>query len=198
MYSITAQSSQIQENEKIFIEMGTKYRSDKVSTHKYQLMYSMFLMPAVKYHKEQISSTNNRKFKLFEIGIGCDVPGASLFLWQSIFGTEYVDLWMGDYAQNCIDKFNNANPGHSFHIIHGDQSNPKSIREWIQQSQGQFDVIIVMVLILIHIFSQHLTYYFMRLYYLVVYILLKIYMLVQSKDIIIIIWKVLHQYCKTG
>lgn len=52
-----------------FFEVATKHGTDKVTTHEYQYMYDKYL-PAVR---------NQKKLKMLEIGLGCDmvskVPG---------------------------------------------------------------------------------------------------------------------------
>lgn len=55
--------------------------TDKVIDHEYQLMYGMFLLPMIKRHIERNALTssanegvaNSRKFKMLEIGLGCDM-----------------------------------------------------------------------------------------------------------------------------
>ena len=66
-----------------FSAIDAKSVTDKVSTHTYQVMYGMFILPLVHGHRD-----SSRKIRLLEIGMGCDMfygPGKSLAIWREMF-----------------------------------------------------------------------------------------------------------------
>lgn len=120
--------------------------TDKVTAHKYQVVYGMHLLPAIQSHKHDMHETKEkRKFKLLEIGMGCDMvnysPGRSLLLWKYLLG-QMGDIWMAEYDAKCVKDFIAKGYMDGFRIVTGDQSDPKDLKRWVQETGGDFDVII--------------------------------------------------------
>ena len=113
--------------------------SDKVTAHKYQQMYGLFLMPLL--HQAQHSSSS---IKMLEIGLGCDMiygPGASSHLWKNLFGS-HVELWEADVDANCVKNMTKQGKMKGINTLVGSQSDIRVLEEWTQISGGKFDVII--------------------------------------------------------
>lgn len=108
--------------------------TDKVTTHRYDIMYDMFLVP---YYKKK---TN---MKMLEIGLGCDMnygPGASVQVWKKLFPK--AELWEAEYVAECVKKAKERGQLDGIHTLVGDQGNTTVLDGWIQESGGEFDVII--------------------------------------------------------
>ena len=74
--------------------------TDKVTTHSYQTMYGMFLVPLYYSTRSQF-----RRMKMLEIGLGCDQnygPGASAKLWRDLFAGEALLAAVGD--RDCLHR----------------------------------------------------------------------------------------------
>jgi len=108
--------------------------TDKVTTHTYQIMYGKFLLP---YYR------NNPTMKMLEIGLGCDMnygPGASIALYKELFPK--ADLWEAEYDGECVKKSIKKGELHGVNTLVGDQGNDTVLDSWIEQSGGNFDVVI--------------------------------------------------------
>lgn len=106
--------------------------TDKVTTHTYQIMYGRFLLP---YYAQ------NPGMKMLEIGLGCDMgygPGASTALWKKLFPK--AELWEAEYDAKCVEKNKDKLTG--FNVLTGDQGNLSVLNSWVQESGGNFDVVI--------------------------------------------------------
>lgn len=89
------------------------------------------------YHK--------RKLKFLEIGLGCGMnygPGASVFLWRKLFAGRDVDMWEAEFNAECVEKSKQEGKLDGISVVTGDQSNNKTLAQWIVQSGGKFDAII--------------------------------------------------------
>jgi hypothetical protein len=107
--------------------------SDKFTDHQYQLMYGTFLLPL----KDTV------KLKIFEIGLGCDMTygsGASVQIWASLF--PLAKVWEAEYDASCVTKAKDAGKLADVNVVVGDQADPATLASWIEQTGGQFDVII--------------------------------------------------------
>lgn len=108
--------------------------TDKVTAHTYQIMYGQYLLPYYRKHP---------KMKLLEIGLGCDMgygPGASVSLYKKLFPT--ADLWEAEYDAACVKKALENGMLNGFNTLVGDQGNSSVLDKWIEESGGNFDVII--------------------------------------------------------
>ena len=128
-----------QERISFFLEIAKSLHpiTDKVgatSEHRYHNMYGQFLLPY---------AANKRHFKLLEIGLGCNMgygPGASVALWKKLFPD--AEIWEAEYVKECIDKAIEKKQLEGIHVLVGDQSDYKVLDSWIEQSGGNFDIII--------------------------------------------------------
>lgn len=80
---------------------------------------------------------------MLEIGLGCSMaygPGVSVKAWQLILPN--VELWEADIDKDCV-KINQENGKlDGIHTVVGDQSNPKNVEQWVNESGGNFDIVI--------------------------------------------------------
>ena len=107
--------------------------TDKVSYHKYEIMYGIFL-----------SEMQHYPIKMLEIGLGCNMnygPGASVNLWKKYLHSS-SEIWMADVDTACVEKYTNHESLRGIKIITGDQENIKTLDSWIETTGGGFDVII--------------------------------------------------------
>lgn len=121
--------------ENIYLEAANSLSpvTDKVTTHRYQIMYGKFLLPY--YHQHP-------NMKMLEIGLGCDMgygPGASVNLYKKLF--PQAELWEAEYNAACVEKHRDGMLV-GIHLLTGDQGNNEVLDGWIEQSGGQFDVVI--------------------------------------------------------
>ena len=120
----------------IFLEKAKSRKpiTDKVTTHTYEIMYGTHLLPY--YHQHP-------KMKMLEIGLGCDMnygPGASTWLWKELFPE--AELWEAEFDGRCVERSKAKGQLEGFQTLVGDQGDPKVLDQWIQESKGNFDVII--------------------------------------------------------
>jgi len=107
---------------KTLYEIGQHYQNDKITHHRYDLTYSMFLEPL-----------RNNSFNLLEIGLGDNTAGTgkSNYLWK-------------EYFPNCILYIMDIN--HEYNdglcqVIKGDQSKQEDL-EKVKNIIQQSDIII--------------------------------------------------------
>mmetsp|Transcript_19875 Transcript_19875/g.41824 ORF Transcript_19875/g.41824 Transcript_19875/m.41824 type:complete len:288 (-) Transcript_19875:59-922(-) len=108
--------------------------TDKVTRHSYQTMYGRFLLP---YYY------NNPTMKMLEIGLGCNMsygPGASVKLYKALF--PQAELWEAEIVTRCVDRYRNSEMLEGVNILIGDQGNYDHLDRWIEESGGNFDVVI--------------------------------------------------------
>lgn len=113
--------------------------TDKVVGHLYQIMYGIFLIPLVNDFK-----TQNRKLKLLEIGMGCDMfygPGKSVALWKKLLGNSGI-IYEAEYNATCVNEAIKKKQLGGVHGLVGDQGDRNVLNEWVKSSDGNFDVII--------------------------------------------------------
>jgi hypothetical protein len=109
-------------------------QSDKFTTHSYQTMYGTFLGPLAKAKS---------KPKLLEIGLGCDMdygPGASVKVWRKLL--PQAEIWETDIDAACVKKSRSKGLLEGINTLIGDQANKDVLQQWIQESGGNFDVVI--------------------------------------------------------
>ncbi|KFY08927.1 hypothetical protein V492_05780 [Pseudogymnoascus sp. VKM F-4246] len=113
-----------------FREIGTKYGTDKVTAHRYHHMYEKYLQPL-----------RDEPLKMLEIGLGCDMsygPGASYHTWLEFFPN--VDLYYIEYDAECAQKWSANTTGAT--IFTGDQADVQFLKKFLNETGGDFDVII--------------------------------------------------------
>jgi len=107
-----------------------KYGTDKVAAHHYQQMYEHRLAPF-----------RDKRIKMLEIGLGCDMsygPGMSYYTWLEYFS--HVDLYYIEYNKECAEKW--ANQTDQATIFAGDQADVPFLNRFLEESGGNFDIII--------------------------------------------------------
>ena len=113
--------------------------TDKVTTHSYQTMYGMFLVPLYYSTRSQF-----RRMKMLEIGLGCDQnygPGASAKLWRDLFAD--MELWMADTDAACVSKHNSSMwKDFGIRTLVGDQASKQTQAKWVREAGDDFDAII--------------------------------------------------------
>lgn len=108
--------------------------TDKVSSHTYNIMYGQYLLPYYARHPNM---------KMLEIGLGCTMKygsGASTTLYKKLF--PQAQLWEAEYNAECVKKAQEDGSLEGFNILTGDQANVDVLDQWIDESGGNFDVII--------------------------------------------------------
>lgn len=115
--------------------------SDKVDAHMYFIMYGIFLMPLI--HRVEYAKSE-RQLKFLEIGMGCDMtygPGKSVYMWKKLFGVK-ADLWVAEFDAACVENARLRNLTLGIRTLVGDQANEIVLKSWLDESGGDFDVII--------------------------------------------------------
>jgi hypothetical protein len=109
--------------------------TDKVTTHTYQTMYGMFLLPFYS-HKPNM--------KMMEIGLGCDMnygPGASVALWKKLFPK--AELWEAEFNGRCVDSSRAKGQLDGVFTVVGDQGDVPTLNRWVNETHGaNFDIVI--------------------------------------------------------
>ena len=131
-------------NSNIFLEIAKTSSTnsdytDKITTHTYQTMYGMFLVPLARDAKR-----NGQKLKFLEIGLGCNMnygPGKSVYVWRKLFG-ETAEIWEGEYDAECAKKLKESGGLKGINLVVGDQANKTTVEEWVVTTGGKFNVIV--------------------------------------------------------
>ncbi|KAB5514882.1 hypothetical protein GE09DRAFT_588054 [Coniochaeta sp. 2T2.1] len=113
-----------------FKDIALKHGTDKVTDHHYWYMYEKYLEPL-----------RDKKVKMLEIGLGCDMsygPGKSYYTWLEFFPN--VDLYYIEYDAACAEKWKHKTDRAT--IFAGDQADRTFLRKFIEESGGNFDIII--------------------------------------------------------
>ncbi|KAK8016139.1 hypothetical protein PG993_014328 [Apiospora rasikravindrae] len=113
-----------------FHEIALKYGTDKVTTHQYWFMYDKYF-----------PSIRDKRVKMLEIGLGCDMnygPGKSYYTWLEYFPN--VDLYYMEYDAACAEKWSAETTGAT--IYAGDQADKVFLQKFIDETGGNFDIII--------------------------------------------------------
>ena len=83
------------ENKQVFSTIAKTTKTDKITAHRYDLLYDEFFSPA------QIRRTK----KILEIGLGCNMdygPGESAIIWPRLFPDAKV--YFIEYNSKCVEK----------------------------------------------------------------------------------------------
>ena len=131
-------------NSNIFLEIAKTSSTnsdytDKITTHTYQTMYGMFLLPLARDAKR-----NGQKLKFLEIGLGCNMnygPGKSVYVWRKLFG-DTAEMWEAEYDAKCAKKLKESGELKGINLLVGDQGNSTTVNEWVATSGGKFNVIV--------------------------------------------------------
>ena len=107
---------------------------DKVTTHRYQVMYGTFLFPFMQAHPQA---------KMLEIGLGCGMstgPSGSIKMWRKLFPSS--EIWVAEWMEKCLKAEVRAGHLEGINTLTGDQGDATIVQEWVVASGGNFDVII--------------------------------------------------------
>ena len=113
--------------------------TDKITSHTYQTMYGMFLVPLARNAKRI-----GQKLKFLEIGLGCNMnygPGKSVYVWRKLFG-DTAEIWEAEYDAKCAKKLKESGELKGINLLVGDQGNSTTVNEWVATTGGKFNVII--------------------------------------------------------
>ncbi len=113
--------------------------TDKITHHSYELIYGGFLLPLVEKAKR-----TNSKLKVMEIGLGCDSgygPGKSVAVWKALYG-KHADIWEAEFVAECVTKTKAEGKMEGISVVTGDQGNKTVVERWVQETGGNFNVII--------------------------------------------------------
>jgi hypothetical protein len=121
--------------------------TDKVTTHSYQMMYGLFLVPLL--HSNHRKSRGSKPFKMLEIGLGCNMkygPGKSVALWKKLLESE-DSLWEAEVDEACVNSFKDTETFSGVNVLTGNQSDQNVLTRWIKESNADqekepFEVII--------------------------------------------------------
>lgn len=71
-----------------------------------------------------------------------DGPGASATLWKELF--PQAELWEAELNAKCVRKAQQSGQAlDGFHVLVGDQGDPKVLDSWVEKSNGgHFDVVV--------------------------------------------------------
>eukprot|EP01041_Mallomonas_annulata_P012383 gene12383-26050_t len=116
-------------------------KTDKVQLHAYQEMYGTFL-----FDIRDRARAAGVAVKFFEIGLGCGCQecygnGSSIAIWKGIFGTN-LNLWVAEFDIYCIDMYRSMGILNGANVIAGDQAKKADVDRWINESGGNFNVIV--------------------------------------------------------
>jgi hypothetical protein len=106
--------------------------TDKVTTHSYEFMYEKYL-----------ATRRHHKLKLLEIGLGCDMaygPGASATVWRKYL--PHAELWFAEFNADCVALHMSQLNALSVKAVTGDQADVETLKRWVNETQGGFDVIV--------------------------------------------------------
>ena len=80
--------------------------------------------------------------KLLEIGLGCNMkygPGISAHLWTTLLG-KHGDVWFGETDAECVTKLKQQRL--EYNVVVGNQGDAATCRRWVEETGGNFDVVI--------------------------------------------------------
>jgi hypothetical protein len=134
--SAATQDEFLWNGEDYFLKTALSFQpvTDKVTAHTYEIMYGQYLLP---YYRK------NPKMKMIEIGLGCDMkygPGASVAIYKKLFPT--AELWEAEFSASCVEKAIKNGMLDGINTLTGDQGNVTVLGRWIEESGGDFDVVI--------------------------------------------------------
>ena len=118
-------------------------QEDRPPNAPYSALYALLVLPALQH----VPPT--RSAKLLEIGFGCGMPfgeGNGIMHWRAVLPS--ADLWSAEIDQACVERWRRRFRGEHpqskppFQSLYGDQSNTTVLASWVQNSGGEFDVVI--------------------------------------------------------
>ena len=68
-------------------------------------------------------------------------PGASVQIWNKIFNKKDI-MWEAEYVEECLEESKKKGLLDGMNIVVGDQANIPTLRKWIQETGGDFDIIV--------------------------------------------------------
>ena len=110
------------------------YGTDKVTNHNYDTMYTKYF---------ETMHLRRHVDKMLEIGLGCTMAygaGASAALWREYL--PHARIWEAEYNAECVEAHAESLRNLSISVLTGDQSDSPTLYRWIEESGGNFDVII--------------------------------------------------------
>lgn len=111
-----------------------KMITGKVAHHSYEQMYGHFAMPL---------RLRGTRLKMLEIGLGCDSnsgPGQSARLWSRLFPD--AERWEAELDAACVRRISTQLKALGARAVVGDQGDVPTVRSWLRETGGAFDVII--------------------------------------------------------
>jgi hypothetical protein len=94
-----------------FLEIATKYGTDKVTTHHYnysefRALPTFFNLTNSTVYEKYLEPIRDKPLKMLEIGLGCNMaygPGKSYYTWLEFLPN--VDLYYIEYDRGCVEKW---------------------------------------------------------------------------------------------
>jgi hypothetical protein len=120
------------EDKNVFSKIAKTTKTDKITRHRYDLLYDEFFSAA------QIHRTK----KILEIGLGCNMeygPGESATIWPRLFPKAKV--YFMEYDGSCVEKHKSQIDSLNITVFVGDQADTKFLQE-VATEHGPFAVII--------------------------------------------------------
>ena len=118
--------------ERTFFEIAKRIGTDKAGPlHSYYNAYDKYLTPL-----------RSMPIKMLEIGLGCNMDygaGKSVRVWRELFNHHRFQLWEAEFNEECARKHHNAS---EYSLLLGDQGDLATLHRWVEESGGDFDVII--------------------------------------------------------
>ncbi|CAF1159744.1 unnamed protein product [Adineta steineri] len=120
-------------DEHSFLRVSQQYRTDKVTTHHYEVLYE-------KYIRKYVGSN----LHILEIGLGCGMEygaGASAHVWRQYLGPQ-ANIYFLEFNRACGEAWHKAhNPKLNITMFYGSQDDVAVLNS-ITSTKGKFDVII--------------------------------------------------------
>ncbi|CAF1061583.1 unnamed protein product [Adineta steineri] len=116
-----------------FLNVSLTYKTDKVTTHHYDILYEKYLS---KYVGSNVI--------LLEIGLGCGMPygpGASAYVWRYYLGP-LANIYFLEFDRRCGEEWYKSH-GHKVNVtmFYGSQDDITVLNN-VKSAQGYFDVIV--------------------------------------------------------
>eukprot|EP00197_Chlamydomonas_leiostraca_P005403 CAMPEP_0202862440 /NCGR_PEP_ID=MMETSP1391-20130828/3477_1 /ASSEMBLY_ACC=CAM_ASM_000867 /TAXON_ID=1034604 /ORGANISM="Chlamydomonas leiostraca, Strain SAG 11-49" /LENGTH=226 /DNA_ID=CAMNT_0049541979 /DNA_START=434 /DNA_END=1111 /DNA_ORIENTATION=+ len=118
-----------------FKKLAKIVNTDKIDPHNYETLYGKYF--------ELMYERRHTVRKIFEIGLGCNMqygPGHSARLWRQYFPS--AEVWMAEYDKECVERHKQTLVDIGVHVVTGDQASLLTLRSWINETGGGFDVVI--------------------------------------------------------
>ena len=99
---------------KLFLDEGD---NRFLSTHSYEIMYGQFLYPLIDRMTQQ-----GLTVRLFEIGLGCEVPPKSAALWKQLMSTSTHgenNIYIAENDPHCIERVIEGKYNEGFTLLTG-------------------------------------------------------------------------------